>query len=216
MPSSCPRKTFFRLRMNILLVIVELHVASSKVKAGTTFNLFLLLLNFVHSCGLLHLCVRKKGLKKKKKTHTYFLSLSFGIFLGIVLIEDNWGFANWLIESWRLLSCFSSRRIVVSNYFLLKSVNMQKFLGLVFGCYLQFCIIYYFVTSVFQNTSTFCYFILYIDWDFTSIKMEQLEHGINKKQGKHLDSLIFWTSASSLAFNQHARVLGTRLENRMS
>ena len=95
MPSSCPRKTFFRLRMNILLVIVELHVASSKVKAGTTFNLFLLLLNFVHSCGLLHLCVRKQGLKK---THTYFLSLSFGIFMGIVLTEDNWGFANWLIE----------------------------------------------------------------------------------------------------------------------
>ena len=46
--------------------------------------------------------------------------------------------------------------------------------------------------------------------------MEQLEHDINKRQGKHLDSLIFWTSASSLAFNQHAKVLGTRLENRMS
>lgn len=89
--------------MNILLVVVVLHVTSSKVKAGTTFKLFLLLLNFAHSCGLLHLCVRKKGLKKN---HTYLLSLSFGIFLGTVLIEDNWGFANWLVESWRLLSCF--------------------------------------------------------------------------------------------------------------
>ena len=214
MPSSCPRKTFFRLRMNILLVIVELHVASSKVKAGTTFNLFLLLLNFVHSCGLLHLCVRKKGLKKKTP-HIFSLSF-FWYFLGDSL---NWGqlgicqLANRVMET---VVLFSSRRIVVSNCFLLKSVNMQKFLGLVFGCYFQFCIIYYFVTSVFQNTSTFCYFILYTDWDFTSIKMEQLEHGINKKRGKHLDSLIFWTSASSLAFNQHARVLGTRLENRMS
>lgn len=210
MPSSCPRKTFFRPRMNILLVIVELRLASSKVKAGTTFNLFLLLLNFVHSCGLLHLCVRNKGLKKP---HIFALSF-FWYFLGDSL---NWGqlgicqLANRVMETVVLFS----GRIVVSNCFLLKSVNMQKFGGPVFGCYLQFCIKYYFVTSVFQNTSPFCYFILHTDWDFTSIKI-QLEHGINKKQGKHLDSLIFWISASSLAFNQHARVLGTRLENRMS
>ena len=78
MPSSCPKKTFLRVRMNILLVIIELHVASSKVK------LVLLLIYFaiVTLCSFLRFTsfvfVREEDFKNP---HICILSL-FWYFLG--------------------------------------------------------------------------------------------------------------------------------------
>lgn len=149
MPSSCPRKTFFRLRMNILHVIVELHVASSKVKAGILLICFAILKLCSFLWSTLFVCEKER---LKKNPHIFVLCF-FWYFLGDSL---NWGqlgicpLASRVVQT---VVLFSSRRLKASNCFLLKTVNMQRCLAPVFGCYLQFCRKYYFGALVFQNTS---------------------------------------------------------------
>lgn len=147
------------------------------------------------------------------------------MFHSVSLLVFSWG-QSWLRT---IGDCPMARRVMrLLSYFLIGGQN-SAFASIPFETcqcehfwpwferyYLQFCTEYHFGLLLFQNTPTFCYFIFCVFQISAVWRCNSWSTVLIKSRKNIWIHLSFGHLPFPLCLIQYARVLGTRLENKMS